>query len=110
MKVSNASTSSVHLVLSKARLAPIKGLTIPRMELMGMLIGTRLLNFVESKLHVPVRDRFLWSDSQCVLHWLTSNKKLPVFVEKRIREIKMVTKTTTFHYIPTELNPADLAT
>ena len=100
--------STVHLVFSKSRLAPTKPLTIPRLELLGVLIGVRCLKFVETQLKLNIAPKILWTDSQCVLHWLNSNKPLSVFVEKRLKEIK--SHDITFKYITTEENPADLPT
>jgi len=88
----------------KTRLAPQKT-KIPRLQLLGVLIETRALAFVERELHLP---KVVWSDSQCVLHWLLSKKPLPVFVENRLKGIKSH-KEMSFKYGPTEQNPADLA-
>ena len=104
---SSAGECKVDCIFSKTRLAPQKT-TIPRLELLGVLIGTRALTFVERELHLPILSKVVWSDSQCVLHWLLSKKPLPVFVENRLKEIKSH-KEMSFKYVPTEQNPADLA-
>ena len=67
-------TANVNLVFSKARVAPTKQLSIPRLELLGVLIGTRCLNYVTQHLQLLVTEQILWTDSQCVLHWLKSCK------------------------------------
>jgi len=99
---------SVDLVFSKTRLAP-QEITIPRLELLGVLIGTRALRFVEKELHLPISSKVLWTDSQCVLQWLHSKKPLSTFVTNRLKEIKSL-EGASFKYIPTQENPADLAT
>ena len=66
----------VNLLLAKSCLPPKKGTTLPRLELLETLIGVRCLNFVQRKLRLPIQKRFLWTDSQCVLLWLTSKKLL----------------------------------
>ena len=38
------------LVMSKTRIAPLKGLTLPWLKLMAALIGTRLYKFISSSL------------------------------------------------------------
>ena len=76
--------TTVNLVFSKAPVAPAKKLTNPRLELLGVLIGTRFLNYVTQQLLLSVVDTFLWTDSQCVLQWKTTCKPLPVFVQNRL--------------------------
>ena len=102
-------TVNVNLVFSKARFAPTKQLSIPRLELLAVVIGTRCLNYVTEQLQLPVTDRTLWTDSQCVLHWMKRHKPLPVFVQNRLKEIKSH-KDIKFRYVTTTQNPADLAT
>ncbi|XP_045185375.2 uncharacterized protein LOC123543362 [Mercenaria mercenaria] len=95
------------LVFSKTRLAPTKGMSIPRMELMGVLIGVRCVNFVKNKLNLPI-DEVCLSDSQCVLSWIATDKPLSVFVQNRVNEIKQQSNIK-FGYIPSAENPADKA-
>ena len=96
------------LIFSKTRLAP-QGVTIPRLELLGVLIGVRALKFTQNEINLPIKSKILYTDSQCVLHWLQTKKPLSVFVTNRLKEIKSL-EVTTFKYIPTQENPADLAT
>ena len=59
-------------VTAKCRVAPLKELTLPRLELMAALIATRLTRFVLSSLPLHDAPIFMWSDSQIVLHWIKS--------------------------------------
>ena len=78
--------ATVNLVFPKGRVAPARQLSIPRLELLGVLIGRRCLNYVTQQLQLSVVDRILWTNSQHVLQQTTS-KPLPVFVQNRLREI-----------------------
>ena len=98
----------VDLIFSKTRLAP-QNMTIPRLELMAVLIGVRVLKFVTSELHLQVTNTIVFTDSMCVLHWLQSKKPLSAFVTNRLKEIKSL-KEVTFKHVSSEDNPADLAT
>nr|CAD2194977.1 unnamed protein product [Meloidogyne enterolobii] len=100
------------LVFSKVRLKPRKAretMTIPRMELMGVLLGVRATAFVSAQINRPITATHLWCDSQIVLAWIKSKETQPVFVENRLREIRKQ-ENMTFHYVNTTFNPADIAT
>ena len=103
-----SSDAGVNLLFSKARVAPIKKLGIPRLELLAVLIGVRMLHFLQEQLQLPVEKKFLWTDNQCVLHWIMSKKPLTTFVRNRVKEITE-TKDISFRYVITSQNPADLA-
>jgi hypothetical protein len=95
-------------VMAKNRVAPLKKMTLPRLELMAATIGARLLKHIQKSL--PNTDCYLWSDSQIVLHWLETEKHLPRFVQNRVNEIKDLTGKRLWKYCPTDSNPADLLT
>ncbi len=105
----SANSSKLDLVFAKTRLAPVKEMTIPRLELMAVLIGVKYLQFVKSQLKLHIVEEYLWSDSQVAIAWIKSDKCLPVFVKNRVEEIK---KHGHVHirYINTKANPADVAT
>ena len=101
--------TSVHLVFTKARLTPSKRMTIPRAELMAVLIGTRCLHFVQKHLKIQIQNYYLWTDSQIVLSWLKNETHdHGVFVSNRISEILNFTNLK-FAYVSSTENPADLA-
>ena len=104
---SEGKTSS-DLIYSKSRLAPVKSMTIPRLELMGVLIGVRCLNFVKSQLPFSVTTAITLTDSQCVLNWLNSEKDHPTFVKNRISEIRGY-EDVIFRYVRSKENPGDIA-
>lgn len=65
------------LIFAKSRIAPIKGATIPRLELLAVLIGVRAAHFVIKQLELKTKTSvMLWSDSKCVLHWIQNFSKL----------------------------------
>ena len=103
------SAQRAFLLYSKMRLAPQKTTSIPRLELLGVVIGVRAITFVHNQLHRHVESQHLWTDSRCVLFWITSPKRMSRFVENRLTTIREH-PALTFHYVPTKDNPADLAT
>jgi transposase InsO family protein len=96
------------MVISKSRVAPLKQLTLPQLELMAAVVGARLASYLTNQLS-PTQTVF-WSDSQIVLHWLSSTKELKRFVQNRVNEIRQTTSHTNWNYCPSPDNPADLLT
>ena len=86
-----------------------KEITFPRLELLAVTIGVCAANFVAKELKLYSIKRILWTDSTCVLHWLKTNRQLPLFMENRVAEIRR-SSDITFRYIPSDQNPADLPT
>ncbi|XP_053390230.1 uncharacterized protein LOC128553138 [Mercenaria mercenaria] len=96
------------LVMAKNRIAPLKPLTLPKLELMAAVIGARLSQHLRKALGIDKID--YWSDSQIVLHWLSNPEKTNRFIRRRVEEIKNQTGTGSWRYCPTQNNPADLLT
>ena len=102
----------ISFVMAKTRVAPIKQLTLPKLELMAALIGARLLSFIHNAMMdlYATLEVYLWSDSQIVLSWLRSNKQLKQFVANRVNSIRELFPPSIWHYCPTQENPADVLT
>ena len=67
-------------VMAKNRVAPLKHCTLPRLELMAVLVAAQLARFIISSLKLQSAPTYIWTDSQIVLYWIHSSKKLPQFV------------------------------
>jgi Pao retrotransposon peptidase len=100
-----------NLVMSKARVAPLKNETVARLELVACVIGTRLLHAVNLALKVPQDRVFYYTDSRNALCWInTPSSKAKTYVFNRTAEIQRTTKFTQWSHVRTDLNPADVAT
>ena len=109
-KVENA-PAHVSLVMAKSRVAPLKFLSVPRLELQAALLGSRLIKTVAEELGIKIAQRFLWSDSATVLHWIRSEPRTrQIYVSHRLGEIGELTTISEWRWVPTDLNPADYAT
>ncbi|XP_053691664.1 uncharacterized protein LOC128740164 [Sabethes cyaneus] len=96
------------LVAAKTKVALLKPVSVPRLELQAAMIGVRMLDKVLVSLDIPVIRRFLWSDSSTVLSWLRSDsRRFHQFVAVRVGEILSTTSVDEWHYVPSKLNAAD---
>ncbi|GFV56126.1 integrase catalytic domain-containing protein [Trichonephila clavipes] len=64
----------VALVRAKTRVAPLKQVTIHRLELMACCIGARLARSVQESLNITEMETVFWSDSMVALYWLRENR------------------------------------
>ena len=101
----------VFLVMAKSKVAPLKPLTVPRLELQAALIGARLAKFIQSELEIKLSERIFWSDSSTVIQWIRlEHRTRQIYVANRLREINEITKSSEWFWVPTTENAADDAT
>ena len=100
----------VTLVAARSRVAPIKTVTLPRLELMGALLCARLIIFVRTALHFGKDiSHFCWTDSKIALAWIQGDPcKWKMFVANRVTEIQSLTSPSCWHHCSGKDNPADL--
>ncbi|GFT25692.1 uncharacterized protein TNCV_1965781 [Trichonephila clavipes] len=96
------------LVQARARVASIKPITIPRLELLACTIGSRLINTTKIDLGLENVPIYCWSNSVNALYWIKRKENWGTFVNNRVQEIRRLTNPEDWNHIPGILNPADL--
>ncbi|KAL0859999.1 hypothetical protein ABMA27_010314 [Loxostege sticticalis] len=99
----------INLLCAKSRIVGLDSkLTIPKLELNGALLLSKLASKVLSVLSNVTRI-FLFCDSKISLGSInTVEEKLPPYMANRVKEINKLTKGMTWKFIPGLLNPADI--
>jgi len=96
----------VRLSCSKNRLAPVKKITLSRLELLAALVGARSLQYFCREIGLHIRNATLWTDATVVLCWIRRNPRWETFICNRITEIQTYTTPTQCKHCPEEDNPA----
>ncbi|XP_062709889.1 uncharacterized protein LOC134288601 [Aedes albopictus] len=98
-------------VSSKAKVAPLKTVSIPRLELQAGVIGSRLAKTIKENHTLPIKRTVYHSDSSTLLSWIRSDtRKYRQYVAVRVGEILEITDVSEWRWVPTKLNVADEAT
>ena len=100
------------LVIAKSRLAPLKTVTLPRLEILACLLSAHLLTFVHDALRLEKSLRYYcWFDSMVALSWIKADpSRWKAFVANRVVEIQTLTSPDRWFHCSGVDNPADLLT
>ena len=103
----SANAISTGFVIARAKVAPLKQISIPKLELQAAVLGCRLMQFVSKQPTIQVTSRHFWSDSEAVLAWIQSKDKVKTFIANTVQEIRSNTDVSKWQHISGKLNPAD---
>lgn len=108
--INNNNEVHCSLVMAKARVAPTKITSIPRLELSAAVVSARTSVMLKTELEMKIDEEFFWTDSQVVLAYINNDaRRFHVFVANRLQLIKEKTNPSKWHYVDTTENPADHA-
>ena len=98
-------------VMAKSRLAPIKVITLPKLEVDAANCGARLGHLLLHELDLPIQRVQYWSDSTLTLQYINnSSNKLKVFVANRVANILELSEAAEWRHVPGNMNTADILT
>ena len=102
---------SCSLVMSKNRLAPLKVITIPRLELQAAVLSSRLKTSLTKEFDIDINAIYFWTDSMITLQYINNEKRrFKTFVANRVSEIHRSSSATDWRFVEGTENPADDAT
>ncbi|GFY35316.1 integrase catalytic domain-containing protein [Trichonephila clavipes] len=103
------SAAKVSILASKSRVAPIRVISIPRLELCASVLLAQLIKKIRSTLRLNISDIVLHTDSTIALAWLnTLANRLKTFVANCVAKVQELTEGFQWNHVPSVLNPADL--
>ena len=96
------------LVFAKSQVAPLKKITIPRLELMAATLSIHLDQMIRRELDLPIASSVFWTDSTIVLQYVKNDdKRFHTFVANRVAIIRGSSEPQQWRHIESQSNPAD---
>ena len=82
------------LIFGKSRVAPVKYVSIPRLEVTATTFSVvKVSDMLRRELDIPVASEEFWTDSQVVLGYVSNEaRRFKIFVANRVQFIREITK------------------
>ncbi|KAK2895109.1 hypothetical protein Q8A73_014597 [Channa argus] len=85
--------------------------TIPRLELCAAVLAVEVAEQIAQELDSELDSLDFYTDSKVVLEYICNEtRRFYVYVSNRVQRIRKFSRPEQWRYVPTSLNPADVAT
>ena len=99
---------SVVFLLGKTRVAPLKHVSVPRLELVAATTAVKLFLVIKRELDIAFSRVYFWTDSTIVLRYIKSETlRFQTFVANRVSTIRSGSEDAVWRHVGSESNPAD---
>jgi len=99
----------VGFVMGKSKLVPRPAHT--RLELCAAVLAVEVFEVIRDELDIKIDNATFYTDSRIVLGYIHNTyRRFYMYVANRVTRIRASTNPSQWHYVPTDLNPADQAT
>ncbi|XP_051162144.1 uncharacterized protein LOC127282104 [Leptopilina boulardi] len=100
----------ITIMFSKTKVAPLKQITVPTLELCAVALLAKLITKIKTDLRTQNSNIYGWTDSTVVLAWLSKHpSSWRTFVANRVSQVHTLVPEIKWRYVNTKDNPADCA-
>ncbi|MEL6606114.1 MAG: reverse transcriptase domain-containing protein [Cyanobacteria bacterium J06614_10] len=98
-----------NLLMSRARVTPLKSRTLPQLELTAIQFGVQLAHYVRRTLtDITFNQVTVFNDNEAALQWVRNNHSTIPYVRNRVSNIRELSEDMKLLHVASNQNPADL--